>query len=176
MVQAFFNNDKLITSSDFIISRNLLENSEQFLVDVDHRLPDNNPDNIYKIYAIHGNYKKDDKITISFTASTPTRIGLWTTDIRQYSINKNTVQGYNSLTFTCTSDVDNPGVAFWAGEQHSTVFKHVMVQKGSKSTIWVPAPEDLGLITIEKFNDLKSKLGGVKLHYRLYTTSLREVA
>ena len=38
--------------------------------------------------------------------------------------------------------------------------KHEMLELGSTPSNWVPAPEDLGLVTVEQFNELKSRRGG----------------
>lgn len=171
----YLSGHELVENSDLQYQRNLLKNSVSILVDKDHRHSVSTMTNMFNIFPLDGSLNEGEKVTISVQdiavkGNDHISIGLWTTDISPFDTNGGRNDFYSgSITLTITKSVNNPGIAIWAGsantatsETSSVMLKKVMVQRGSTSTMWLPAPEDLGLATQSELDDLKAQIEQLK--------------
>lgn len=166
----YFNGHKILEDNDLQFQRNLLKNSANITVSKSNMSSASQINNMFQLFTLSETVNKGDKITISANVlsvvnGSGVNIGLWDTDITPYGDENKlfSLGGRSHATFTVTKNDSKAGIAIWASntvtnENSEAILEKVMVQKGSVATMWLPAPEDL--VTIEEFNQLKSKLGG----------------
>lgn len=172
----YLSGHNILTDNDLQFQRNLLKNSSNIVVDINHKYSTATASNMFAMFPLTGTAKQGERITISvdsldLTTDDKFSVGLWSTTIVQYGAENGVLSNsQKQVTLEVAKDTSNPAIIIWAGEinqgkinENSSVrLKKVMVQKGTIATMWLPAPEDLGLATQSDLDDLKAQIEQLK--------------
>lgn len=177
MTQLFISGNPALTP-DQLTTRNLLDNSKQIIVDGTNATEDfwtaipigkSIPINTHLTVSFQSVMHEDVKI---FGGSTykerfnsidhdnPTDWRNIVDDVKQSYTNNCEIR-----TFNVIENLPYAYLVLWSGKSMQYVkqiLSNVMVQFGDKATVWTPSLHDMGIPTLDDFNELKSHLGGDK--------------
>lgn len=175
MTQLFISGNPALTP-DQLTTRNLLDNSKQIIVDGTNATED-----FWTAIPIGKSIPINTHLTVSFQSvmyEDVTIFGGSTYKERFNSIDhanptdwrnivENLKQSYTNnceiRTFNVTENLPYAYLVLWSGKSMQYVkqiLSNVMVQFGDKATVWTPSLHDMGIPTLDDFNELKSHLGG----------------
>lgn len=191
MTQLFISGNPALTP-DQLTTRNFLDNSKQIVVDGSDAKND-----YWKAIPLNISFDVGTHVTVSLNSNIPEDVAIYGSDEWRNEVisdNNNNpkawtgitvtnglkrINGSGSASFIINQKLPYNYLVLWSGisGQHiKQIVSNVMVQFGDKATVWTPSLHDMGIPTLDDFNELKSHLGGVKPSYRLCVTSLKEVA